>query len=718
MLLPRLAPATILVCALALPARAQGVNYGTLQLTLKKKVHDTYLNMSAMEQQELFSSAYCECHVPFGVEGTLRDAPPGDLGTQPVEFWVGTACSDPVGTPGRDTRCAQVASHPIEDFHNKIVDIDVDVAKLLFPTSACGSVDAGQTDIWALVDLGANGTYDIVWHVGAIPYDTQAPIPPTSPRTAPSENGFKVSWTLNSTIAGIRGYQILCASTLDGSPIFAHPPSDPEYRTTRTLNTDITTSSCNPSTPPVTPDAGVAGAPADAATASPDAGDATLALFDALDPAYVCSSLAGGSSNEVSVDLSDTNNVKPLAANEMIAVKIVAMDNARNASALDAPAVGQPVAVRDAWEVYHDEGGSADGGFCFVATAAYGDYDHPYVRVLRRFRDQTLAGFGAGRGFIAWYYAHSPPWADFLRRHPAARAAAAAALLPVVALAAIWNELGPAGLVALVLVPLALRRWRRRRRLAMALGLVTLLGGAGMASAQRTWVDTDEPEHAGFVLPSSDWVFEIKLGPYYPDIDGEPGLSGKPYETVFGSGSSILPQIELDRFFFHPFGQLGIGLSVGYMSNTSHAFVEDPTTHMSTGVRAADETRFLMIPIALLAVYRLTELADRTYVPLVPYAKVGLSYYIWRMTKDDGSISEVAGKQGLGATLGWQASVGLSFRADRLDPDEAKSMETELGVEHVGFFAELTFADVSGLGMSNKLHVGDITWSAGLNFEF
>src|SRR5262249_17747849 len=250
------------------------------------------------------------------------------------------------------------------------------------------------------------------------------------------------------------------------------------------------------------PDAGVASA--DAPTAQPDGGgDGTFAMFDALDPAYVCSGLAGGSSTEITVDLGDPNNVKPLAAGEMIKAKIVAVDTARKASSIDAPDVGQPVAVRDGWEVYHDDGGKADGGFCFVATAAYGDYDHPYVRVLRRFRDETLAGFGAGRDLIAWYYAHSPPWADFIRRHPVARVAAAAALLPVVALAAIWNELGPAGLLLLVLVPLALRRWRRRRRLAVALGLFTLLGGAGMASAQD-FVENEEPE--SFTLPQSDWV--------------------------------------------------------------------------------------------------------------------------------------------------------------------------------------------------------------------
>src|SRR5262249_54850524 len=171
MLLSRLALASVLLAAL--PAGAQTSSYGTLQLTLKKKVDNVYLNMSQLEETELFSAAYCECNTPFAVEGALVGAPPGDLGTQAVGRWVGTACSDRVGTAGRDTRCALITSRPIEDFHNKIVDIDIDVAKLMFPTSSCGSVDAGQSDVWALMDLGANGTYDVSWHIGGVSYDSK-----------------------------------------------------------------------------------------------------------------------------------------------------------------------------------------------------------------------------------------------------------------------------------------------------------------------------------------------------------------------------------------------------------------------------------------------------------------------------------------------------------------------------------------------------------------
>lgn len=60
---------------------------------------------------------------------------------------------------------------------------------------------------------------------------------------------------------------------------------------------------------------------------------------------------------------------------------------------------------------------SNDTEDCFVATAVYGDYDHPDVRQLRRFRDETLRHAAWGRTFIAWYERHGPGLAERLEGH-------------------------------------------------------------------------------------------------------------------------------------------------------------------------------------------------------------------------------------------------------------------------------------------------------------
>jgi len=43
-------------------------------------------------------------------------------------------------------------------------------------------------------------------------------------------------------------------------------------------------------------------------------------------------------------------------------------------------------------------------GFCFIATATMGSYDHPEVMELRKFRDNWILEKNWGEGFVAWYY--------------------------------------------------------------------------------------------------------------------------------------------------------------------------------------------------------------------------------------------------------------------------------------------------------------------------
>ncbi len=56
----------------------------------------------------------------------------------------------------------------------------------------------------------------------------------------------------------------------------------------------------------------------------------------------------------------------------------------------------------------------ADG--CFVVTAAMGDFNHPTVVDMRRFRDEWLSEKPWGPALIDWYYRHGPAAADFIAR--------------------------------------------------------------------------------------------------------------------------------------------------------------------------------------------------------------------------------------------------------------------------------------------------------------
>lgn len=77
-------------------------------------------------------------------------------------------------------------------------------------------------------------------------------------------------------------------------------------------------------------------------------------------------------------------------------------------------------------------GGSSTG--CFIATAAYGSYLDPHVKILRDFRDNVLLQSSAGTAFVKFYYKHSPPIADYIAQHDFLRTVFRLLLTPVILL--------------------------------------------------------------------------------------------------------------------------------------------------------------------------------------------------------------------------------------------------------------------------------------------
>ncbi|MDR1723439.1 MAG: hypothetical protein LBR84_05820 [Tannerella sp.] len=60
-------------------------------------------------------------------------------------------------------------------------------------------------------------------------------------------------------------------------------------------------------------------------------------------------------------------------------------------------------------------GSGGGGGGCYIATMAYGSYDHPQVMVLRQFRDEVLDKSNFGKWFIKTYYHYSPKLVEKLK---------------------------------------------------------------------------------------------------------------------------------------------------------------------------------------------------------------------------------------------------------------------------------------------------------------
>ncbi len=104
--------------------------------------------------------------------------------------------------------------------------------------------------------------------------------------------------------------------------------------------------------------------------------------------------------------------------------------------------------------------GGGGGGGCFIATAAYGSYLDPHVEILRHFRDEVLLNSDLGRAFVKLYYKHSPPIAEFIRRHELLRLLVRLALTPLIAVVRFPILLPLMSLLAAV----GYRRKMRRKR--------------------------------------------------------------------------------------------------------------------------------------------------------------------------------------------------------------------------------------------------------------
>lgn len=97
---------------------------------------------------------------------------------------------------------------------------------------------------------------------------------------------------------------------------------------------------------------------------------------------------------------------------------------------------------------------------CFIATAAYGSYLDPHIKVLRYFRDNYLLTNPVGRAFIKIYYRVSPPIAELISEHEMLKIATRWCLTPIV-----YAAKYPAGALLSIIGLIAISIvWKIKRR--------------------------------------------------------------------------------------------------------------------------------------------------------------------------------------------------------------------------------------------------------------
>jgi hypothetical protein len=708
----------------------------------------------------------------------------------PVDFWTGTQCDNDVLRDQNCILVSQIADLNSLSTTGYRQQIPVQLYDLMQPQRdavtgvrpGCQPV-SGSDPLWALARTMGTQMYDYS-KTTTYNVDTWAPCAPTEFTVSAAENAIELKWTPSTTnVSDIAYYQALCAEVPDPTnpnldkPAFASPKFSPRYQTSLELcgiadQTAILnhvqigpdgkgtaniacngTGSSNPIDAGVdasaltfagsdaaidAPDDAGIDAPPDAdvdADMGPDAGTAGVSdsVFAGLDPAFICGQATSSSAASM--------RIEGLTNGKQYKVALLVMDRSFNARAVFFDTLITPHAVTDFWEDLHSNGSHVDGGFCLIAET-YGD-DNPLTNLLRRFRDDTLGGSGFGRALTGAYYATIGKLGANVHGHVALRIISGILLVPLVVIALLWHFLTLPGLLLLVLAAVLNRRRmlriRRRTRiqLAQASAAALVLLVATRAHAQAPY--WEDPSHTDTTTAAEDfgavatvkWHVGVRLGPYVPGIDDQVGTknsAGKgPYQAMFG-GYNLMPMIDVDRVLWDQIGQLGVGISVGYLGKQAKAFQTTPYSFAPDLVPRSegDTTSFRMIPIAVSAVYRFTYLDDAYGIPVFPYARAGLGYYVWWSTAPSGDFAVVCKNGGMppcdetkaaGASAGFVGSIGLSIRAERVDAAAARSMR-ESGIQHAGFYGELSLGKVDGFGSDTKLSVGDTTWFAGAEFEF
>lgn len=223
------------------------------------------------------------------------------------------------------------------------------------------------------------------------------------------------------------------------------------------------------------------------------------------------------------------------------------------------------------------------------------------------------------------------------------------------------------------------------------------------------------PRHRKFETPQH-FAFELRFSPYRPDIDSEPGLTGTPYQNVFGTKPRLMIGAEFDwQIVRIPYlGTLGPGFAIGYTSMSAQAKLAQPRNGETY---SAESTSLNIIPMDVVAVLRVDTFFRDAGVPVIPYGKLGPALAFWRAYSETGT-SAAQGVSGKGHTNGWVWAIGAMLSLNFFDNYAARNLDNTTGVNNTALFAELYSLNLTGVGQSNALYVGQTGWAFGLAFEF
>lgn len=250
-----------------------------------------------------------------------------------------------------------------------------------------------------------------------------------------------------------------------------------------------------------------------------------------------------------------------------------------------------------------------------------------------------------------------------------------------------------------------------RKTISALAGAASLLAGAhAFAQGVDEFGAYGGLERRGQSRSPQEAAVEVRVGPYRPHVDDD--LNGTPYKTTFGNDTRWHVGLEVDWQLLRlpQTLSLGPGLGFAYTHSSAKAPLES-----GNGLSAQDTT-LAIVPFHLVGVLRLDAIADRTAIPLQPYAKLGLGYALWWSGIGE-RASRVNGEVARDVSYGYVWALGVVLRLDPIDPGSAASADASLGINHSGVFIEWFNSSLNGFGSGSMMQVGTSTWVAGLALE-
>jgi hypothetical protein len=329
----------------------------------------------------------------------------------------------------------------------------------LFPDGC----DAGSTAaIWVGLLTTDNETEEDggYWSVSkTITLDIVGPsTAPTGLTARVGSGNVRISW---SEVSDVSGYRVVYwdGSGPSDADTDADTDTDTETDTDVDAGTDAGSGKLDFTPVPYADDAGAGDASEECTVPGGPAGGA----------AYNHALVSGYSDSQLNVADATSATIDNLENGAQYKFAVVSLDAAANPSVFSEAICATPEVTVDFSEIYDGSGGKGGGHYCFIATAAFGSYDHPTVRVLRAFRDGFLAKVPGGRGVIKAYYAIGPSLAAIVGGDEELRTAVADGLTVFSGTAIGLMAIGPtrftAGFAACLVLGLiiGLKLPRRRR---------------------------------------------------------------------------------------------------------------------------------------------------------------------------------------------------------------------------------------------------------------